>query len=1141
MLCLGEWRMCLKPKKQRMSTKFFNNTPDNSLFDKFKGIAHNMLDFHTFQAVVGYFRSSGYFKLRAEFEQVKKIQILVGINIDNIFRKQSKLFFGKIDEEEVRKAYSRNFVEEVKNAGYDEQTERGILQFCQDVMNGRLEMRIHRSKNLHAKFYLLLPEDHNPNSDGWVIMGSSNLSDSGLGTTNTDRYELNVAMKDYDDVAYCKQEFEQLWHDAVPVDLEDIQQMKSKTHLGLIPRPYELYIKVLIDTFGAQVEDDFTMEMPDGVKDIRYQHDAVIQGYQMLMQHHGFILADVVGLGKTIVATMIAKRFIEANGRYTNVLVVYPPALEDNWKNEFKRFGIKRYAQFVSNGSLGKIIAGDGNFREKGEYDLVIVDEAHNFRGNTAARYDDLQLICKTPRANEGMVKGRQKKVMLLSATPLNNRPTDLLNLLLLFQNARYSTIEGIHNLPVAFSPWIEEYDKLMRERKADNEGKRNAEFAKRTDELYEQIRTQVIDKVTVRRTRNNIKNVEAYRKDLDAQGIVFPDILPPNELVYELRGGLDHLFYNTMAVLTDTYDADTNPEGKGLHYARYRAVEFLVGEAREKYPNAAHIASTLTGIYRVHMVKRLESSFYAFRRSLHTFLRITEDMIKMFDADKVIIAPEVDVKDKQAKGWELDRIIEYVAEKGLAVEDKVFAQPDFSPRFLEMLHEDADKLRCLCQEWDAVGEDPKLELFIDKLQHEFFDKKLNPTGKLVIFSESVDTINYLTGRLKERLHRQDILDVCAGNRTARQEMIRKCFDANYPEQTDEYNIVITSDVLAEGVNLHRANVIINYDSPWNATRLMQRIGRVNRIGSVADSIYNYMFYPSAQGNKEIHLYSNSLIKLQGFHSAFGEDAQIYSREEILREFQMFNPNVQDAVDRNLKFLEEARELYRNNRKLYNKIKALPMKSRTVRTVDAVLNMQHDVKLSADELLHSTLVYLSSPQKVEYYWVKADGKALSIPFLDAMDIMKATMDEKPGNIVEVMEFHYDQVQKALSSYQKVVSKVVDSDSMVNRKKDKATNDVLSALRQMERSLKAVEAEKSVGQCEKLQKIVELGAFLGLNRAINGFNRLIKKQKLSSKENVEQTMAQIDELYERYNIPLDTDEERKEEILEPQIVVSESFV
>lgn len=460
------------------------------------------------------------------------------------------------------------------------------------------------------------------------------------------------------------------------------------------------------------------------------------------------------------------------------------------------------------------------------------------------------------------------------------------------------------------------------------------------------------------------------------------------------------------------------------------------------------------------------------------------------------------------------------------------------------MLHEDAEKLRSLCHKWDAVSEDPKLELFINKLQHELFDKKMNPTGKLVIFSESVDTVNYLTEQLKKRLQRPDILDVCASNRNTRQETIRRCFDANYPEQSDEYNIVITSDVLAEGVNLHRANVIINYDSPWNATRLMQRIGRVNRIGSVADCIYNYMFYPSVQGNKEIHLYSNALIKLQGFHSAFGEDAQIYSHEEIVKEFQMFNPDIQDAVDRNLRLLEEARALYQTNRKLYNRIKALPMKSRTVRKMADVLAMPHNVKLSENDLLHSTIVYLSSPQKVEYYWVKAAGEVLSIPFLDAMDILKAGFDENPGSFMKVMDFHYEQVKQALQSYQKVVSKVVDADSMANCKKDKANNAVQSALRAFRRALNSadsVDAEKAQSQIVKLEKIVELGVFSVLNSNIISFQRFIKKQKHSSEEIIAQTIAKVDELYERYNIPLDTDEERSEEILEPQIVVSETFV
>ena len=1117
-----------------MSTKFFNNTPDNSLFEKFKGIAHNMLDFHTFQAVVGYFRSSGYFKLREEFKNVKKIQILVGINIDNIFRKQSKMFFGKIDEKAVIEAYSKDFVEEVKNAGYDEETERGILQFCQDIVDGKLEMRVHRSKNLHAKFYLLLPENHNPNSDGWVIMGSSNLSDSGLGTTKTDRYELNIALKDYDDVDYCKNEFETLWQDAVPIEMSDIEEMKAKTHLGQTPTPYELYMKVLIDTFGSQVEDDFTMELPDGVRDIRYQRDAVVQGYQMLMKHNGFFLADVVGLGKTIVAAMIAKRFVEANGRYTNILVVYPPALEKNWKDTFKLFGIKRYAQFVSNGSLNKIITGEDNFRDKAEYDMVIVDEAHNFRSDTAGRYDDLQLICKSPRINEGMVRGRQKKVMLLSATPLNNRPTDLLNLLLLFQNARFSTIEGIQNLPVTFSPWIDEYAKLMRERKNDPTGKKNAEFARRTDALYEQIRTQVIDKVTVRRTRNNIKNVPAYKEDLDAQHIVFPDILPPNELEYVLDGGLDDLFYNTMDILTDTPNKETNPEGKGLHYARYRAIEFLQGDARKKYPRALHTSTLLTAIYRVHMVKRLESSFYAFRRSLHTFLRITNDMIKMFEENKVIIAPDFDVKDMQAKGWDLDRIIDYIVEKsGKDRKNYEFNDSDFNDVFLQMLHEDAEKLETLCKQWDAVQTDPKLELFIDKLKNELFKKEMNPAGKLVVFSESVDTVNYLTEQLKERLQRDDILDVCAANRDSLQQTIRECFDANSKEQSDRYNIVITSDVLAEGINLHRANVIINYDSPWNATKLMQRIGRVNRIGSVADKIYNYMFYPSAQGNKEIHLYSNALIKMQGFHSAFGEDAQIYSKEEIVKDFKMFNPNIQDTVDRNLKFLEEVRELYRSNRALYNKIKALPLKSRTVRAVDACQVKNRDMH-------NSTMVYLSSPRKTEYYWVSGDGEAVSLPFLDAMDIMKAQADEQPLDFSKVMDSHYEQVKLAMKAYKRSAEYMLDNESIASLKKDKSTADVVGNLRWMLRNTNADDNGVFAAKCDKLEKIVKLGVFTGLKTQINSFRRAIKKGSLTDMELSEQSLNEIDGLYERYNIPLDDDNPEDSEQVEPRIVVSETF-
>lgn len=325
-----------------MSSKFFNNV-DTSLFKKFQGIVEGMPNFHSFLAVVGYFRSSGYFKLRKELTNVQEIRILVGINIDNIFRKHNQAMLFLEGDDEAKKLYTKDFIQDVKDAEYSPEVEEGILQLCDDIVSGKVQLRIHKSKNLHAKFYLCLPQNFSPNTDGWVIMGSSNISEAGLGITEPPRYELNVAMKDYDDVSYCKNEFEMLWNEGVAITSDDIQRIKSQTHVGKLQTPYEVFIKVLIDAFGDQVEDDFTLEMPKGYMSLKYQSDAVIQGFQMLKEYNGFFLADVVGTGKTIVASMIAKRFVEENGRNTHILVIYPPAVKENWEDTFKDFGLKQY------------------------------------------------------------------------------------------------------------------------------------------------------------------------------------------------------------------------------------------------------------------------------------------------------------------------------------------------------------------------------------------------------------------------------------------------------------------------------------------------------------------------------------------------------------------------------------------------------------------------------------------------------------------------------------------------------------------------------------------------------------------------------------------------------------------------------
>ena len=803
----------------------------------------------------------------------------------------------------------------------------------------------------------------------------------------------------------------------------------------------------------------------------------------MLKEYNGFFLADVVGTGKTVVGAMVAKRFIEENGKDTNVLVVYPPAVEDNWKDTFKDFGIdKKYTQFISNGSLDKVLEGKNNYKTAEEFDLILVDEAHNFRSDAAERYDELQRICKAPRINEGMVEGVQKKVMLLSATPLNNRPEDFLNLILLFQDARMANIDGIGNLNIKFQPWIKRYKEIMKDRFKVKDPIQLQALTKEVDKIYEQMRTEVLDKILVRRTRKNLINNPEYKADLDRQGIVFPNIAQPNECMYELNEDLSALFGETMTLLAATYDAEENPEGTGLDYARYRAIEFLVGEAKDKYKQAQHITGLLSAIYRVHMVKRLESSFYDFKKSLHTFKKITQDMIDMFDQDKILIAPDFDVKGMMAKDMEIDEIIEKIAEKGLDKSDFVYHVSDFNPAFLDMLKSDVEKADALCQRWDAIGDiDPKLDEFIRLLGGELFSKKQNKTGKLVVFSESVDTLNYLTEQLTKRLNRKDILFVSAANRKTQIPHIQKNFDANYKkgEKLNEYNIILTSDVLAEGVNLHRSNVIVNYDSPWNATRLMQRIGRVNRIGSVADCIYNYMFYPSAEGNQEIKLYQNALLKLQGFHAALGEDAQIYSRQEVLHTFKLFDENVRDRIDKQLEMLREIRALYAEDRKLYQRIKALPAKSRTVRKPE---NAEVPVESK------TSIVYITKGQKSQFYKVVGDGRPEKLEFVEAAEILRAKVTEPTGNFESVKDIHYAQVEKAFNAYLADVESDNAAPTIEAKKNDNGTK-AMALIRELKRAFRN---DEIYDKLLILENYVNAGVYNRLTKSLNQLKQKITK-------------------------------------------------
>lgn len=1099
-----------------ISSHFFTNRGGNTLMKEFEGILENNPQVKNLDAVVGFLRASGYFALRPFLDGISKVRILIGIDVDKYITcayQKGMLFIGA--EEEVKEECLQLLKKDIEESRYNKKVEDGMLQMLQDMIDGKLELRAHPSKRIHAKFYILYPDNFNQHTFGAAITGSSNLSGNGLGIGDDKQYEFNVKLTQYEDVDFARHEFELLWEEAknVAIDAEDFKATLDGTYVKEDVSPYELYIKMLMEYFSERVlaiDNDNPFDMPDGYQKLEYQTDAVVEGYQKLIRYDGFFLADVVGLGKTVIATMIAKKFLIENGRdNTKILVVYPPAVEQNWKTTFKDFNIDKYARFVTNGSLSKVLDEDNyDYWNADEYDLVLVDESHKFRTHTTGAFQQLQEICKMPRINKGNIPGYKKKVMLISATPMNNAPVDLYNQILMFQDPRQCTIDGVPNLTAFFSPLQVEFRKFRKQDDFD---------IKQFKKLAERVRDRVIKPLTVRRTRTDIESIPRYTKDVKG----FPKVADPIKKDYELNPHLASLFDDAMTIMD-----------KGLNYARYKAIAYLKPEAAPGlYDNAELISRSLAGIRKNGMVKRLESSFYAFKISVENFRQANQNMISMWENDRIFIAPDMDINKLYEMGYTDDEIEEKLNEKAEEnPKNAVFKRDDFQPEYIELLRKDQELLDHMWSQWENIDDDDdsKFAKFEQLLADELFDKDKNLEGKLVVFSESVDTIEYLS----RRIHRNDVMVISAKNRDQQFKTIRENFDANWKHQKDDYNIILTSDVLAEGVNLHRSNIIINYDTPWNSTRLMQRIGRVNRIGSKSDTIYNYVFYPSRQGNKQIKLNQIALSKIQTFHTTFGEDNQIYSTDEIIdRDLdKLFKEGIKkEQEDRNLElpFYEELRSLYQQNRKEYQRIEKLSLRSRTGREKREV---------EGTWLADATLVFLKTNFRKLFYLID-DYKASELSVLDALKFFKATPDEKA---VARIGQHHDHVEKAVKSFNVDKVKEMQEEEANQNQRSNLGAQVTTAVSLINSMLPHIEDDEVYTKLVQLKKLTERGTITMIAKRLQRMQKDLQRQGGSkAKMTFDEALKQVLMMADKYNAYY-RDTQKAEEESEPTIILSESF-
>ena len=806
--------------------------------------------------------------------------------------------------------------------------------------SSKIQIRIYTKNSkeedefLHSKCYIFSGSSHS-----FGIVGSSNFTKKGLlGNAELNYLETDPARITARPTHGSNAKghicwFEEKWKLSKEWTQEFLEQIikKSPIYIDIQKNtaqefsPYEQYIKLLQLQFGDVVDKNLGQEiesyLPAKVHKLDYQIEAVKRCISIMHEHGGFMLADVVGLGKTIIGTLIIKRFLsvlENDGRERKVLIITPPAIQSGWKKTIAMFDkdsdekIAPYIDFITTGRIANITEEDdweendddsadsgefvGTLQDK-NYGFIVIDESHKFRNSTTFMYRSLdELIIKI-----GSNTGVYPYIGLLSATPQNNRPNDLKNQIYLFErNRNDSTLKKAEsgNIEKFFADVNREYDLLINNRSNITEEERK----QRLEAVSKKLRDCVLSDILERRTRTDVEKY--YKEDIESQGLVFPKIVGPNTLKYIMDDELAQLFSDTMTIIAPNQN-ERLLTNEWLKYSRYRAIEYFVDPANEqKHTGRGNrgvndVARQMATIMQILLVKRLESSFTAFTQSLFNLRRYTENMIRMWENNTIFVCPQINVNqelDYEAKTKKRGGKVSFndcVEEIRVKIQkltnqgrnergqNAEYKRNDFKEEYYSQLKEDYNLISNLCDRWAKNSQDPKFDAFKENIKPELFNPEKNTSGKLVIFSEAIDTVQALARAVKAKGYKP--LVITAANRDEMEKTIEENFDANYEgEWKDEYNVIITTEVLAEGVNLHRANVILNYDTPWNSTRLMQRIGRVNRIGSKEPFVYVYNFMPSAEGDAQIELVRKAHTKLQSFHILFGEDSKIFSDEESI-------------------------------------------------------------------------------------------------------------------------------------------------------------------------------------------------------------------------------------------------------------------
>jgi hypothetical protein len=768
-----------------------------------------------------YFNVGGYRLLADELDHPQRVRILLGAEPAQelrLRRLDEPAQPARADAVRLRRAlesHDRSLAHDRNLLGFSYDQDAGARRLVEWLRSGKVEVRRLADRFLHGKAYITIT-DH----DEGVIAGSSNFTYAGLALN----VELNLGHYQPYVVTEVREWFDELWDAGEPYDLAALYEARFEPH-----PPQLIYLRMLWERYGDELEAEAEATTGGTIHLTTFQRDGLWRARRILHDRRGVLIADEVGLGKTYLAgKLIEEAAIERRQR---VLVVAPATLRDGpWARFASDFNlpieIRSFEELITDRRLNPDATDHVLRQDPGEYALVVIDEAHNARNPATLRAEALRRL----------LAGRYRKdLVLLTATPVNNSLWDLYYLLVLFlrNDAAFADL-GIPSMRDHFA----------------------RAMALNPDDLSPEHLFDILDAAAVRRTRPFVKRF--YPTDtvrIDGRNI---PITFPTPRVRRVTYDLDVVlpgFLDRFAVALDVDDTSVPDPAANpgvLTLARYAPSRYGPGgvQAREVQ---------LAGLLRSGLLKRFESSPYAFARTCEKMADSHDAFLGLLETGKIATG-------KALSEWaatdsdDPDEIDEYL---GAHIEELEDASSYDRDRLRAHATHDRDLLRAFAAEADGVtrNDDPTLEALVEALAEIAKQAVLEGIGeddvrdkrKVLIFTYFADTVDWIQEHLIDIVDGDDRLAAyrgriasLTGSEGNKRDVLWGFAPAttDAPEPEDRYDIVVTTDVLAEGVNLQQARHIINYDLPWNPMRLVQRHGRIDRIGSRHTEVFLRCVFP---------------------------------------------------------------------------------------------------------------------------------------------------------------------------------------------------------------------------------------------------------------------------------------------------------